>query len=344
MVRLSKFHKEKDKAASLTKMSRAKSFDYVFEYSTTRRTCFTKWVKYLSHLEIKHNFKTRKLNTLFCFSCPKWQKACMWKDLKFISPQFLLFVFQHKESKMPAESSRERQSVYEKALLIFRKGEKHLIDINKELEEHKLQKYIDYKLEERKLQKELIGLRQEQARVAKEAFKRHRDHKTIDEIAKELKPDSRAVHLETIKLKNRFSKLPEISCTQRNIPQILRRDLSYESEYYTWTFGLPKNAAGNSAPPLPNGSDQMTSSLRGFKGKRQSGRKIKQNKLRKQNLNVHQIVYSIPLSDAKRSKPSTGNSQFLTLPAIATNESGNTETKTRNVKSKFLKLPSINFY
>ena len=136
-------------------------------------------------------------------------------------------------------SGKERQSVYEKALVISHEGEKKLSLLKKDLDRSKLQTYISYKLEERELRKELFRIKREQISLAKEAKQRQRDNKSIDDIAKEIKvtnPGNRGAT--AIQLEKKFS-LPHINCTQKNVPMILRRKLSHESEYFTWTFGLP---------------------------------------------------------------------------------------------------------
>lgn len=84
-------------------------------------------------------------------------------------------------------SGKERQSVYEKALVISHEGEKKLSLLKKDLDRSKLQTYISYKLEERELRKELFRIKREQISLAKEAKQRQRDNKSIDDIAKEIK-------------------------------------------------------------------------------------------------------------------------------------------------------------
>ena len=245
-----------------------------------------------------------------------------------------MFALEHKARNMAGEPSKERQSVYDKALNIFRKGEKSLSKMNQELEKHKLQKYIDYKLEERKLQMELIGLRKEQKRLAKETFKRHREHKTIDDIAKELKKDNRAVHFETVKLEKKFDKLPQVNISQKNFPQILRRTLSHESEYYTWTLGLPK-ITSNTTSSLRSGLDQPNSALKKIEKNGQIDEETEQQKKQRRESNQHKIVYSIPLSERKLNISDSVNTKLPALPALTTKDG-------RGTKPKLSKLPEMN--
>ncbi|KAK3754554.1 hypothetical protein QZH41_005585 [Actinostola sp. cb2023] len=83
-----------------------------------------------------------------------------------------------------------------------------------------------------------------------EAKKNYLDRKTVDDIAKESPSvqSTRNRNLEAMKLKKKFS-LPHLTPTQRNIPKIMKRNLSYESEFFTWTFGLPQLDHGQTAYP-----------------------------------------------------------------------------------------------
>lgn len=149
------------------------------------------------------------------------------------------------EAIMPS-GEKDRNSVYQKALVIVHEDEKQLRLMQKELEKDRLQKYIDYKLEAKRLQKELLTLRQEQLQLMNQARKNQLDNKTVDDIAKEslTVQSPRNRNLEAMKLKKKFS-LPIVTPTQRNIPRIMKRNLSYESEYFTWTFGLPQLEQGS---------------------------------------------------------------------------------------------------
>ncbi|XP_032219603.1 uncharacterized protein LOC116602318 [Nematostella vectensis] len=142
---------------------------------------------------------------------------------------------------MPGEySGKERQSVYQKALVVCHEDEKRLNLLLHKLEQSKLQKYIDYKLEKKKLQKELLQLRHEQMHLMQESRQRQKEKKTIDDLAKENTQINgvRNRNHDLLNLKKKFS-FPYVTPTQVNIPKIMKRSLSYESEYYTWTFGLP---------------------------------------------------------------------------------------------------------
>ena len=207
-------------------------------------------------------------------------------------------------------SGRERQSVYEKALVICQEGEKELSLLQQDLERSKLQTYISYKLEERELRKELFRMKWEQRSLAKEAKQRQRDNKSIDDIAKEMKvknPGNRGAT--AIMLEKKFA-LPQINCTQENVPKILQRTLSHESEYFTWTFGLPK--IENAVKAL-NHEGEHTKKGKGLdsKGVDDSEGNDDGDLARARANTIHSIVYNVPVSE-----PIKGKSAKQSLPPI----------------------------
>lgn len=240
-------------------------------------------------------------------------------------------------------SGKERQSVYEKALVICHEGEKELSLLQKDLDRSKLQTYISYKLEERELRNELFRIKREQISLAKEAKQRQRDNKSIDDIAKEMKvknPGNRGAT--AIRLEKKFS-LPQVNCTQNNVPKILQRTLSYESEYFTWTFGLPK--IENAVKALnPTDGDQKKKGKSDRKGTNDSNgvQEGRENQGRVRANTIHNIVYNVPVS-----APRTGNSVTQTLPPINTklpkiNVTAAPDTgHNSNNKSNRVQLPKI---
>ncbi|XP_078351961.1 uncharacterized protein LOC144636647 [Oculina patagonica] len=239
-------------------------------------------------------------------------------------------------------SGKERQSVYEKALVICHEGEKELSLLQKDLDRSKLQTYISYKLEERQLRNELFRIKREQINLAKEAKQRERDNKSIDDIAKEMKvtnPGNRGAM--TIKLEKKFA-LPEVNCTQKNVPKILRRTLSHESEYFTWTFGLPK--IENAVKALnPADNDQKKKGKVDSKGTNESEGVQESDEVGRARANtIHNIVYNVPVTEPKR-----GNSITQGLPPINTKLPKINVTVTPDTgvisssKSNHVKLPKI---
>lgn len=203
-------------------------------------------------------------------------------------------------------SGKERQSVYEKALVICHEGEKELSLLQQDLERSKLQSYISYKLEERELRNDLFRMKREQRSLAKEAKQRQRDDKSIDDIAKEMKvknPGNRGAT--AIMLEKKFA-LPQINCTQKNVPKILKRTLSHESEYFTWTFGLPK--IENAVKALNHDGEQKK------KGKGLESKGVDESEgnddgdlARARANTIHSIVYNVPVSEPIKRKNTKSN-------------------------------------
>lgn len=240
-------------------------------------------------------------------------------------------------------SGKQRQSVYEKALVISHEGEKELSLLQKDLDRSKLETYISYKLEERKLRNELFRIRREQKNLAKEAKQRQRDNKSIDDIAKEMKvmnPGNRGAT--AIMLEKKFA-LPEVNCTQNNVPKILRRTLSHESEYFTWTFGLPK--IENAVKALnPSDSEQKKKGKTDNKGTGDSAEGVQDDDTSRVRANtIHSIVYNVPVTEPKRENSITQSSLppiNTNLPKISVTAAPDTELISNN-KSNRVKLPKI---
>ena len=251
-------------------------------------------------------------------------------------------------------SDKERQSVYQKALEICHEGEKELSLLQQDLERSKLQSYLSYKLEERQLRNELIRIKREQKSLAKEAKQRKRDHKTIDDIAKEVKernPGNRGTS--AILFEKKFA-LPQINCTQKNVPQILRRKLSQESEYYTWTFGLPNIQNTVKSLPAEEGEHKRKEKIIDAKGVNDA-EDICDNDLETARTNtVNRDILNTPVSEPKKGKTRKQNlppinTTINAIKVISTNDAGNScndsgsgpLSKSHNKKSNKVELPKL---
>lgn len=248
-------------------------------------------------------------------------------------------------------SNKERQSVYEKALVVCHEGEKELSLLQEDLDRSKLQTYISYKLEERELRNELFRIKREQRSLAKEAKQRQRDNKSIDDIAKEMKainPGNRGAT--AVMLEKKFS-LPQINCTQKNVPKILQRKLSHESEYFTWTFGLPKVENAVKALNPDGGQKKKGKSAENGKGLEDSHGADDGDLVRARANTIHKVVYNVPVAEPKKEKAISQNfpSVKTKLPRInltasqqAANETGNIIVdKLSKKRSSRLELPKI---
>lgn len=245
-------------------------------------------------------------------------------------------------------SNKERQSVYEKALVVCHEGEKELSLLQEDLDRSKLQTFISYKLEERELRNELFRIKREQRSLAKEAKQRQRDNKSIDDIAKEMKainPGNRGAT--AIMLEKKFS-LPKINCTQKNVPKILQRKLSHESEYFTWKFGLPKVENAVKALNPEGGQKKKGKAAENGKGLEDS------HGAEDGDLVIHKVVYNVPVAEPKKEKAISQNlpSVNTKLPRInltASQQAANVLKQTGNIMvdklskkhSNRLELPKI---
>ena len=257
-------------------------------------------------------------------------------------------------SVMP-HSSKERQSVYQKALEICHEGDKELSLLQQDLERSKLQSYLSYKLEERQLRNELIRIKREQRSLAKEAKQRKRENKTIDDIAKEMKernPGNRGKS--AILFEKKFA-LPQINCTQKNVPQILKRKLSHESEYYTWTFGLPNIQNTMKSLPAEEGGHRRKEKVIDSKGV-SDAEDICDNDLKTAGSNTgnRDIVLNIPASEPKKGKTRQQilppiNTTINAIKVASTNDADNGCNdsgsgplgKSHNKKSNKVELPKL---
>ena len=237
-------------------------------------------------------------------------------------------------------SGKERQSVYEKALVISHEGEKKLSLLKKDLDYSKLQTYISYKQEERELRKELFRIKREQISLAKEAKQRQRDNKSIDDIAKEMKATNPANRGATaIQLEKKFS-LPHINCTQNNVPMILRRKLSHESEYFTWTFGLP--TVENAVKALNPSDGYQKKKGKGENKGRSYGKRSEgsDSEGRARANTIHRIVYNVPVSEQGKNN-STLPPINAKLPKINVDVGRDKGTVSSSKPTDSLKLPKI---
>lgn len=208
-------------------------------------------------------------------------------------------------------SDKERQPVYQKALEICHEEEKELSLLQQDLERSKLQSFLSYKLEERHLRNELIRIKREQRRLAQEAKQRKKDNKSIDDIAKEIKArDPANTKSAAILFEKKFA-LPQINCTPKNVPKILRRKLSDESEYFTWTFGLPN--IENRVKSFEEGRENKEKEkiVESKVGNDSEGANDDDLEIARGNT-VHSIVFNIPVSP-----PREGKTQKQSLPSIS---------------------------
>ena len=184
------------------------------------------------------------------------------------------------------------QSVYDKVLTIFQERTKKLKVAEQEIENERMQAYIDYKFEERKVKEELIKLSRDRKHFAREAKNQqlpslNRERKTYQGLTKKGKQRL----LRRFRTERNDETFPAITCTEANVPRIMKRSISKESQFHNWLIGFPK---------IKDSSGKRT--LR--KGRLAKGGSDDNNSDRgaiKRHSKVANIVYNVPLtlSDTK---------------------------------------------
>lgn len=127
------------------------------------------------------------------------------------------------------------QNVYDKALAIFQEGTKNLAVRTKAIDRERIQSTIQHKLEERKVKQDLLTMIKEKNRLENESkdfpvLRREKSFAGIETLKKR----------KTLQTRRSMDCFPSITCTTANVPKIMRRNLSNESEFYNWLTGLPK--------------------------------------------------------------------------------------------------------
>ena len=140
--------------------------------------------------------------------------------------------------------SKGHQSVYDKALTIFQERTKTLKHAEQEIEKERIQTNIDHKFEERKVREDLFKLTRDRHRFAREA--RNKLEPQLPSIVNREKTFQGFTSREKKRLLRSFSGernddlFPVITCTDANIPRIMRRTISKESQFHNWLIGLPR--------------------------------------------------------------------------------------------------------
>ena len=167
--------------------------------------------------------------------------------------------------------TRGHQSVYDKALKSFQERTKKLEVTEQEIDKEMMQTYIDNKFEERKVKEDLIKMSRDRKRFAREA-----QNQQLPSLNRE-KTYEGWTRKEKQRLLRRFSTersdetFPAITCTEANVPQIMKRSISKESQFHNWLIGFPKikDSTGKRTPRkgrlAKGGSEDNNSDQKAFK-------------------------------------------------------------------------------
>lgn len=127
---------------------------------------------------------------------------------------------------------------FDKALFIVREGKEKLEEFNRHLDRERIQVLIDFKNKERDLKNRMIGLAMDQKRFAMESQSRPRSL-TKKQPQQNISEKERNSMIRELRIERNLDCFPEITCTNTNVPKILRRSISSRSEKHHWPSGLP---------------------------------------------------------------------------------------------------------
>ena len=192
-------------------------------------------------------------------------------------------------------SSKGHQSVYDKALAIFQERIKKLKVVEQEIEKERVQTNIDYKFEERKIKEDLINMCRDRKRFAREAKSRKLPPLDKKKVYQGWTVKEKQRRLRSLRIEQSHESFPAITCTGPNIPKIMKRSISKESQFHNWLIGFPKIIKVTSTKRTSRNPKQMKAIL----GKGVAN--TNDTKAMKRHSKVTNIVFNVPLTlkDAK---------------------------------------------
>ena len=190
--------------------------------------------------------------------------------------------------------SKGHQSVFDKALTIFQERTKNLKVAEQEIEKERIQSNKEHKYEQRKVQEDLFNMTKDKRRFAREA--RNNLQNQLPSIINRDKTYQGWTLREKQRLLRSFNTVrsedmfPAITCTDANIPAIMKRSISKESQFHNWLIGLPRIRD----PSVKRRTFRNTKLV-----KRDAGNKNDKNsdaRAAKKHSRVENIVFNVPLS------------------------------------------------
>ncbi|XP_032228176.2 uncharacterized protein LOC116611761 [Nematostella vectensis] len=223
------------------------------------------------------------------------------------------------------------QSVYDKALTIFQEGTKHLEDLTNAIDRERIQSCIDHKLEERKIKQDFVTLIKERNRLGRESRSGASTRPLVSrqKSFREIQAHEKRRKLRMFSLARSCDTFPQITCTVANVPKIMKRNLSSESEFHNWITGRPKLANSGFVAPV----EQPVAKRSTTKTKHMADTELE--KMKHQSRKVADIVNNIPFfrkQDTNNMIPSQSKT-YLSDAAVVSK--GRDEARTRG------KFPSL---
>lgn len=196
---------------------------------------------------------------------------------------------------------RKQQSIYDKTLTIFQEGSKTLRLISTELERERIQATINHSMERNRVRSDLLNLTKERKRLAREPWQAQmetlRRQRSFTEISD---TKERRKLLKSYLIERDYDIFPDITCTQANVPKILKRSISAKSEFHNWVTGLPSIRGNNSSAGVQlskeNSASKKESAPPKENKRNQDQGGERERRLIKRSSTVDNISYSIPVS------------------------------------------------
>lgn len=185
-----------------------------------------------------------------------------------------------------------RTSMIDKTLLTFREGKKRLDAIHRDIDRQRTQTCIDFKIKERQMRTDLIDLIKEQKRLTKET-KRIKSSKQLKSKQQNVFQNEKQFILPSLRVQRNPDSFPKITCTETNVPKILKRSISRESETYNWTRGISKLGESSRIVSKPLKKGESKSSERASK---KDFEKRDEELEKRRGSKVENITYNVPLS------------------------------------------------
>ncbi|KAJ7352934.1 hypothetical protein OS493_032873 [Desmophyllum pertusum] len=122
----------------------------------------------------------------------------------------------------------------------FQERTKKLKVAEQEIEKERIQTNIDYKFEERKVKEDLISMSRDKKRFAREAKNRGPELPSLnrEKTFQGWTTSEKQRLLRSFSTERSHESFPSITCTVANVPQIMKRSISKESQFHNWLVGF----------------------------------------------------------------------------------------------------------
>lgn len=199
--------------------------------------------------------------------------------------------------------NRERAKLFQKVVFFVREGKKSLEKRNREVDRDRAQSILNFKAKRRELKAKLREFNEEQKKIAsnKKQGSSRSSLKSLEPLSQDINERKTALTLRDLKIQGNIETdqdcFPAITCTEVNIPKILKRSISIESETYNWLFGLPNQGT----KPASLIAKELRLAKR-FTKETKVSQKEEDLKRKRSSRVQKSIVYNVPISLSTESK------------------------------------------